>query len=85
MPIKSFRVSAADNGFTLSYCEETKAPSDEGKSYSNTIYKDHEKVFTDPKALLVDVANVLSKMSKNSDGPSMNIKVEIEEEPAMEG
>jgi hypothetical protein len=80
MPIKSFRVAAADNGFTLSYCEETKAPNDEGKSYSNTIYKDHEKVFTDAKSLLVDVAAVLSKMSKSSDGQTMNFKIEVESE-----
>jgi len=84
MAIKSFRVSAADNGFTLNYCEETKAPSDENRAYSNTIYKDHEKVFTDTKLLLAEVAIVLSKMSKKSDGQTMNFKIEVESEE-MEG
>jgi hypothetical protein len=84
MAIKRFSVAAADNGFTLNYCEETKAPNDEGKSYSNTIYKDHEKVFTDPKTLLTDIAAVLSKMSKKYDGQTMNFKIEVESEE-MEG
>lgn len=76
--IKSFRVSAADNGYTLNYCEESKAPSEEGRSYSNTIYKDHEKVYTDPKSLLTDVASILSKMSK-SGREAMSIKIEVED------
>ena len=41
----SFRVEAATNGYTLSYCIKTKIPATAGQTYANTDYKDVSTVF----------------------------------------
>lgn len=43
--ITSFRVEAATNGYTLSYCIKTKMPATAGQTYANTDYKDVSTVF----------------------------------------
>ena len=81
--VRSIRIGAADNGFTLSYCEETKKIGQ--GTYSNTEYKDVELVYNNAKDLIVGITNVIGKLTKSDGSKAVELKVEIESEPEMEG
>lgn len=70
--ITSFRVEAADNGFTLNYCIKTKHAPSAGQTYANTDYKDVTKVFgtTEAKSLLDELSDLLGVVDTDSDESS---------------
>lgn len=79
--VTSFRVEAATNGFTLSYCIKTKLPMTAGQTYANTDYRDVSKVFEEDNiaGLLAEIKSLCGVTLDGADddaaaGPTLGVE-----------